>query len=132
MPSAWGADDITWIKLAKEKGIVHNNEILCKWRFSEINISAIGDVNEKLYAIKKYELWLIEFLKKLNDNYKEDIRLKFLQKNYEKWFINQRKYLLNVYKVQNGIFKTLFKFLNNKQFEQPLFKTLYYCIKPNN
>ncbi|MGE0090012.1 MAG: glycosyltransferase family 2 protein [Bacteroidales bacterium] len=128
-PIAWGADDITWISLAKEKGIVHSNKILCKWRISIFNISAIGNIKQKLLAIDKYENWFEEFLKKLYETHNTDFRFHYLRKNYPNWFANQRKNVLNTYKKNNGLLKTLLRFFGTKSFNLPLKKAIYYTLK---
>ena len=64
MPMGWSTDDITSFLLAKEKGVVFVNEVLCNWRNSGVNISASHDYYyQKMVALRKYKIWMQEFLK---------------------------------------------------------------------
>jgi len=66
MPAGWSADDITCYLLAKEKGVVFVNEILCNWRSSGENISSSHNYYcQKIEALRKYKIWIQEFLKSM-------------------------------------------------------------------
>jgi glycosyltransferase involved in cell wall biosynthesis len=96
LPLAWGSDDITWFLLAKN-GVVASNEILCSWRLSHLNISAIGNINKRLEAVNKYENWYLNEKVSLYNCYKDDCRLLYLSKLEYYWFENQRGSLLNAH-----------------------------------
>ncbi len=61
-PLAWGSDDATWFSLAKTKGIVASSRTLCYWRWSELNISNVGNFEKRIGAIKEYFKWLHAFV----------------------------------------------------------------------
>lgn len=66
MPAGWSTDDITCYLLAKEKGIVFVNEILCNWRDSGENISTSHNYYcQKMEALRKYKKWIQEFIKSM-------------------------------------------------------------------
>jgi hypothetical protein len=63
MPSGWSTDDITCYLLAKERGVVFVNEVLCNWRSSGENISSSHNYYlQKMEALRKYKIWVQEFL----------------------------------------------------------------------
>jgi glycosyltransferase involved in cell wall biosynthesis len=69
MPAGWSTDDITCYLLAKEKGVVFVNEILCNWRSSGENISSSHNYySKKLEALGKYKIWIQEFLKSMESD----------------------------------------------------------------
>ncbi|MDN3583739.1 glycosyltransferase family 2 protein [Mucilaginibacter flavus] len=61
-PLAWGSDDATWFSLAKTNGVVSTNKVLCNWRWSELNISKIGNVKLRLNAIETFLTWVANFV----------------------------------------------------------------------
>lgn len=67
---AWAADDATWIKLSKDKGIKTIYGALVKWRLSGKNISSITDnkaiLIRKLNAHTNFLLWAKTFFKANN------------------------------------------------------------------
>ncbi len=66
MPSGWSSDDITCCLLAKENGVVFVNEVLCNWRNSGENISSSHKYYcQKMEALRKYKIWVLEFLESM-------------------------------------------------------------------
>jgi glycosyltransferase involved in cell wall biosynthesis len=61
-PLAWGSDDATWFKLAKDNGIVYLNKPLCNWRLSNLNISKAGSTELKINAYIVYDKWANDFI----------------------------------------------------------------------
>lgn len=66
LPMAWGSDDITWYLIAKGNGVVYSPEILCNWRFSDINISSIGNLQKRIEALNKMYDFLNDFVQTIN------------------------------------------------------------------
>ena len=65
LPCAWGSDDITSYIVSSEKGIVHINKPLFLYRRTDLTISSVGYVEEKLRAVKGEEDWLYSFVDSL-------------------------------------------------------------------
>jgi glycosyltransferase involved in cell wall biosynthesis len=65
LPLAWGSDDITWYKLAKDKGVIFSSEVLSNWRWSDINISSVGDIEQRIKASTRYYDYLESFIKSI-------------------------------------------------------------------
>lgn len=61
-PLAWGSDDATWFSLAAYNGIASSSKILCHWRWSDQNISNVGNFDRRLEAIELYDRWLTGFV----------------------------------------------------------------------
>lgn len=72
MPLAWGSDDLTWYLLAKEKGVVYSPKVLCNWRYSDINISSIGDITKRIEALNTYYSFLQTFMQDIISIREED------------------------------------------------------------
>lgn len=61
-PIAWYSDDATWNALSRN-GVAYDDKILFNFRMSNLNISnKTNRANEKIAAMKKYVLWLNDFL----------------------------------------------------------------------
>jgi glycosyltransferase involved in cell wall biosynthesis len=65
LPLAWGSDDITWYKLAKDKGVIYSSKVLSNWRWSDINISSVGDIEQRIKANAQYYDSLASFIKSI-------------------------------------------------------------------
>jgi len=76
LPLAWGSDDITWYLIAKNNGIVYSPKILCNWRWSDINISSIGNVQKRIEAKNGYYDFLNTFVNNISTS------------RYNKWILD--------------------------------------------
>jgi glycosyltransferase involved in cell wall biosynthesis len=71
---AWGSDDATWIKIAKNKGIKTIVGAKVKWRRSQLNISSIKEdkiiIIRKLNATISYINWVKDYFEEtsMKDN----------------------------------------------------------------
>ncbi len=61
-PLAWATDDATWYSLARKNGVAATSRVLCDWRWSELNISNIGNSILRFQAIEEYYNWLTNFV----------------------------------------------------------------------
>lgn len=61
-PLAWYSDEATCLNLCLGKSIITTNEVLVKWRFSEINISSKGSFLQRIEAAYEFHHWLIQKL----------------------------------------------------------------------
>ena len=75
-PLAWGSDDATWYKLAENSDILYSKEVLSNWRYSEINLSRIGDFEKIVEALNKFSEWLRIYISALPIKRNIDIYLK--------------------------------------------------------
>jgi glycosyltransferase involved in cell wall biosynthesis len=66
-PSAWFSDDATWFLLAKTGGVAYSSKVLFYFRYSGINITSGGRINDKIKANYLFKDWLRSFLKGLSD-----------------------------------------------------------------
>lgn len=66
-PLAWATDDATWYSLAKKNGVAATSKILCHWRWSELNISNIGNSLLRFKAIEEYYSWLKKLVEDADD-----------------------------------------------------------------
>lgn len=73
LPAAWGSDDITAIRAAKETGIVNTHRIVFRYRQNPYSISSSGLTDVKLEAITSEEAWYHSLLaeKPANDAFDE-------------------------------------------------------------
>lgn len=88
---AWGSDDATWIKFAKNHGIKTISSAFINWRKSSVNISpnnkTLAIVNRKVVASLKFLSWCNNFF------IKESSFLKKISLFEISWFcMNLRKY----------------------------------------
>lgn len=114
LPLAWGSDDLTWFKLAINKGVGYTYKVLVFWRQSEINISRIGCVDKRIEAIKEYDTWVNENIIK-NKNFSENLFYKILVKDYKVWIDNMKKGLMYFAKIDfNNLLAIIknYKYLN--------------------
>lgn len=94
-PLAWGSDYATWFTLAKKNGIVYSDESLSSWRFSDSNISSIGNIEKRLSALYQYEQWLNTFVDNLSViNEKEIFLVEQCKSKINSFFRQKREYLL--------------------------------------
>ena len=66
-PSAWCSDDATWFMIAKQHGVAYSHRILFYFRYSGINITSGGHVEDKIKANYLFEKWLSSFLKNISE-----------------------------------------------------------------
>jgi glycosyltransferase involved in cell wall biosynthesis len=66
-PSAWCSDDATWFMLAKNGGVAYTSEILFHFRYSGINITSRGHVEDKVNANYLFKNWLFVFLESISE-----------------------------------------------------------------
>ncbi|WP_336515899.1 glycosyltransferase family 2 protein [Pollutibacter soli] len=81
LPLAWATDDATWFSLARKNGVVASSRVLCFWRWSELNISNIGNSMLRFKAIETYYKWLQEFVQNLDESndFKKGLKNEILQ-----------------------------------------------------
>jgi glycosyltransferase involved in cell wall biosynthesis len=77
-PLAWGTDDATWFTLAGQNGIVSTNEVLVYWRWSELNISNVGNITVRIKAVEEYYNWLRAFVMNIEAKNRTETDLKSL------------------------------------------------------
>jgi glycosyltransferase involved in cell wall biosynthesis len=65
-PSAWFSDDATWFLLAKNGGVAYSNKLLFSFRYSGINITSSGHIDEKIMANFLFKDWLNSYLSELS------------------------------------------------------------------
>lgn len=75
-PLAWATDDATWYSLAARNGIAASSKVLCNWRWSELNISNIGNSLLRFQAIDEYYSWLVNFIDNIPSNTEFEKELK--------------------------------------------------------
>lgn len=61
-PSGWFSDDATWFLLAKKGGVAYSSKILFFFRYSGINITSTGHIEDKIKANYLFKDWLYSFL----------------------------------------------------------------------
>ena len=130
-PLGWGSDDATWFTIAKNSGIVYSPKVLCKWRFSSINISKIGNIEQRLDAIEKYLKWVIEFIEKIRTNIDEEGELiKDIKNTIPEWNNNAQKTILLRSKKKNlfGNIKFFYTWLLYRKKYNISFNTLLWVI----
>jgi glycosyltransferase involved in cell wall biosynthesis len=66
-PAAWFSDDATWFLLAKQGGVAYSSKVLFYFRYSGINISSSGYIEDKIEANNLFKNWLQSFLQGLPD-----------------------------------------------------------------
>ncbi len=124
LPVAWGTDDITWFKIAKNGGVAYTQKVLCSWRLSGINISSIGNIHGRLSSLNIY---ISNVHTILEDIKPESIENKFLLDDIKKEiFIWKRKAqveLFRRYYLYNSYLKTLFLAMNYRFKRKIEFKT---------
>lgn len=64
-PSAWCSDDATWFTIAKHGGVAYASKILFHFRYSGINITSEGHVEDKISANYLFNNWMYEFIKSI-------------------------------------------------------------------
>jgi glycosyltransferase involved in cell wall biosynthesis len=107
-PLAWCSDDATWYLLAKQNGIGYCDRPLCNWRYSDINISKIGDIRLRFDALLLYDKWLQNFLSELKPVSQFEKELLFMILNMkEKWFENAKTLLLSKETQNQSIIRVL-------------------------
>jgi len=94
LPLAWGSDDATWFSLAREKGIVATNKVLCNWRISEFNLSKTGNIYLRLEAVNKFEKWFNLFIKDIPCLHSTDENIIKTINNILRYKIDNSKLLL--------------------------------------
>lgn len=111
LPLAWGSDDITWFLLSKENGIVCSSKVLANFRFSDINISRIGNLEKRLEGLNIYSVELMKLLDTINlkndvekDLFNEIIKIK------DKSLSNQKAYVLYLVS-NNNLFSIIIHYL---------------------
>nr|WP_294795867.1 glycosyltransferase [uncultured Mucilaginibacter sp.] len=62
-PLAWGTDDATWFTLSKTHDLISTTKVLCNWRWSELNISNVGNIEKRIDAVIKFYNWLEQDVK---------------------------------------------------------------------
>jgi glycosyltransferase involved in cell wall biosynthesis len=131
LPLAWGSDYVTWFLLSRCGGKVYCEKPLCFWRMSEINISAIGNVQQRIIAINLYQKWLTIFL----DQYvaispTESLIKKQCKSNIEPFFNSKRTLLLQIQIEKDGVICAFFKFLKYaKIFQMRYPKVVYHILR---
>ncbi len=115
IPNAWGSDDLTWFKVALNGGVAGTSKILFSWRESGVNISKIGNIEQRFTAINLF----FEKLKKvLNDlkpaNKTDEVLLEEIRKN-----IFTRKFTLEGYTLKQ---------IGNKSYLD-IFRIIFLWIK---
>jgi len=80
-PLAWATDDATWFTLARNGGVAATSKVLCDWRFSELNISNIGNSMLRFQAIQEYYTWLFKFLEETKpaNEFEENLKAQILE-----------------------------------------------------
>jgi len=108
LPLAWGTDDATWFKLAKQNGIVYSNKVLCHWRCSNINISRRGDPDLRIKANITYNKWANDFISDIKAISEQEIfQINEIRQLIFKW---KRNNIINILMVTSGDgFFSLFK-----------------------
>jgi glycosyltransferase involved in cell wall biosynthesis len=66
-PSAWVSDDATWFLLAKQGGVAYSSKILFYFRYSGINFTSGGHIDDKIKANYLFKDWLHSFLQGISD-----------------------------------------------------------------
>jgi glycosyltransferase involved in cell wall biosynthesis len=66
-PSAWCSDDATWFMLSKPYGVAYSHRILFHFRYSGINITSGGHVEDKIKANYLFKNWLFNFLNNISE-----------------------------------------------------------------
>lgn len=131
LPLAWGSDYVTWFLLSKGGGKVYCEKPLCFWRISDINISAVGNVPQRIEAINRYQKWLTIFL----DQYAaisptESLIKKQCKANIGPFFNSKRTLLLQIQIEKDGVIRSFFKFLKyTKIFQMKAPKVVYYILR---
>jgi len=69
-PLAWYSDEATCFLAGFDTGIYFVNEILFNWRYSDSNLSKIGNYLKRIEAGLQYKEWLIKIVK---ENYNKNI-----------------------------------------------------------
>ena len=109
-PSAWCSDDATWFMLAKKGGVVYSSKILFHFRYSGINITSGGHVDDKIKANALFKKWLFDFLENIpvlpisKELLHNQIELVFGQRN--SLLLSSKPYwelMIMVFHAQNGI-----------------------------
>jgi len=91
LPYAWGSDDITCFLLSYPNGVAGTNELLCNMRYSKFNLSNTSNFNDRLKAIEDYEVWLKEFLYRIEPTSKKERRYYLEIKNNLGKIFHKRK-----------------------------------------
>lgn len=75
LPLAWGSDDLTWFRMAMEGGIAYCPRSLCDWRQSDIQISASGNLEERLEAVDAYGVKLKALIETIHCSQTAELQL---------------------------------------------------------
>lgn len=81
-PLAWATDDATWFSLSRSNGVAATSKVLCSWRWSELNISNIGNSIMRFRAIEEYYNWLSGLVESMNcpTSFEENLRRQIMEK----------------------------------------------------
>jgi len=90
-PSAWCSDDATWFMMAKRNGVAYSHRILFYFRYSGINISSGGYIEDKIRANYLFKNWLFNFIQNISDPL---ISIDFFQNQIKNSFDKRNRFLL--------------------------------------
>lgn len=62
LPLAWGSDDITAVRAAKENGIANTLNFCFKYRVNDYSITSSGNAGKKMDATSASYLWFVDFI----------------------------------------------------------------------
>ena len=126
---AWAADDITANMMAKNEGIVNSQVPMFQYRMNEQTISKIGNIRQKIKAIKEEEQWYETFFEK-DYSGKDDIAYVFrnmAMNLFPKEMFKKRAIHVSKDLLDNGI-KGLFFYLRNMKEYHLNTKILLYAL----
>ncbi|MCX6304481.1 MAG: glycosyltransferase family 2 protein [Bacteroidetes bacterium] len=114
LPLAWGTDDLTWFTLALDGGIACCPEPLVSWRKSVYQVSAGGDVVQRLEAVTLYRDWIRRLLQEHRPASDDEAALmKELESIYPHAIDDQNNFLVEVHAGNSTLAQHMRFFLKN-------------------
>ena len=101
-PLAWCADDATWLKIGKDKGIYTIDGLPISWRFSGKNISSLNsNYQQKVEALLLY----LKFISKNFPHIDENLKINYFLKQIQDYpFTKKEKLELWMKLILKGLF----------------------------
>jgi glycosyltransferase involved in cell wall biosynthesis len=129
MPQAWGSDDLTWFTLSLEGGIAYTPNTLFCWRMSDIQVTAAGNVSERLHATDLYSAWMERFIEMhKNENGAAQEILQKIKAAYPENIEKQKQFLLVRHAEAVPVFQHLLFFVGHWKIRKLKIKWLIYSV----
>jgi glycosyltransferase involved in cell wall biosynthesis len=115
-PLAWGTDDVTWFLLASSNGIAYCEKALFNFRMSELNISKVGNFEQRLLAIEQYKAWISNYLDIYDSKSCYEYKIiNNIKQNYNKNIESKNKDMVYYSSLNNNYLFHIYYFLKLKK-----------------